>query len=155
MPLALKAREGAPPYAWFVDGAPVGAASFGGAMSWQPSGPGFVHLMVIDANGLHDVGLQVSGQASGVLLERVTVRNARKQAVNLSNVAAEPSSPLTLTNCRFVLPAGAEAGVNLAGSSAVDCRGVRILDNRFEGLGAGSGVRVEGAGPRSWWAGAG
>ena len=56
MPLALKAREGAPPYTWFVDGAPVGMASFGGAMSWQPSGPGFVHLMVIDANGASATG---------------------------------------------------------------------------------------------------
>jgi len=51
MPLILKARDGAPPYTWFVDGAPVGTTSFGGAFSWEPAEPGFVDLMVIDASG--------------------------------------------------------------------------------------------------------
>jgi penicillin-binding protein 1C len=51
MPLVLKARDGAPPYTWFVDGAPIGEASFGGAFSWEPAEPGFVELMVIDARG--------------------------------------------------------------------------------------------------------
>ena len=51
MPLALKARDGAPPYTWFADGAPIGTAAFGGALSFEPKGPGFVRLMVIDANG--------------------------------------------------------------------------------------------------------
>ena len=31
-------------------------ASFGGAMSWQPTGPGFVDLMVIDAHGASATG---------------------------------------------------------------------------------------------------
>ena len=56
MPLVLKAREGAPPYTWFVDGAPIGTASFGGAFSWEPAGPGFVDLMVIDAQGVSATG---------------------------------------------------------------------------------------------------
>jgi penicillin-binding protein 1C len=51
MPLVLKVRSGAPPYTWFVNGLPVGSAEFGGALSWQPDGPGFVDLMVIDARG--------------------------------------------------------------------------------------------------------
>ena len=51
MPLALKVRNGAPPYTWFVDGAPIGTAEFGGAISWEPRGPGFVDLMVIDGHG--------------------------------------------------------------------------------------------------------
>ncbi len=51
MPLVLKARDGSPPYTWFADGAPIGTASFGGAFSWEPKGPGFVRLMVIDAKG--------------------------------------------------------------------------------------------------------
>jgi penicillin-binding protein 1C len=51
MPLVLKVRDGAPPYTWFIDGAPVGTASFGGAFSWEPAEPGFVDLMVIDARG--------------------------------------------------------------------------------------------------------
>jgi penicillin-binding protein 1C len=51
MPLVLKAREGSPPYTWFVDGAPIGTTSFGGALTWEPIGPGFLSLMVIDAQG--------------------------------------------------------------------------------------------------------
>jgi penicillin-binding protein 1C len=50
-PLVLKVRSGTPPYTWFVDGAPVGTADFGSALSWEPAGPGFVDLMVIDARG--------------------------------------------------------------------------------------------------------
>jgi penicillin-binding protein 1C len=56
MPLVLKARDGAPPYTWFVDGAPIGTASFGGTMSWKPKGPGFIDLMVIDAHGASATG---------------------------------------------------------------------------------------------------
>ena len=51
MPLVLKVRDGVPPYTWFVNGAPVGIASFGGALSFEPDGPGFADLLVIDANG--------------------------------------------------------------------------------------------------------
>jgi len=56
MPLVLKAREGAPPYTWFADGAPIGTASYGGALSWEPKGPGYVRLLVIDANGASAAG---------------------------------------------------------------------------------------------------
>jgi penicillin-binding protein 1C len=51
MPLILKVRDGAPPYTWFVDGAPIGSTAFGNALSWEAPGPGFVDLLVIDANG--------------------------------------------------------------------------------------------------------
>jgi penicillin-binding protein 1C len=51
MPLALKVRSGTAPYTWFIDGAPVGTTDFGGDFSWLPTGPGFVDLMVIDADG--------------------------------------------------------------------------------------------------------
>jgi penicillin-binding protein 1C len=51
MPLVLKARRGAPPFTWFADGAPIGTAAFGAALSWEPKGPGFVDLMVIDSRG--------------------------------------------------------------------------------------------------------
>ncbi len=61
MPLVLKARDGRPPYTWFVNGAPIGTASFGGAVSFQPDGPGFADLLVIDADG--------ASAMSGVYLE--------------------------------------------------------------------------------------
>jgi penicillin-binding protein 1C len=56
MPLVLKVRRGASPYTWFVDGAPIGAADFGGALFFEPQGPGFVDLMVIDATGASATG---------------------------------------------------------------------------------------------------
>ncbi|HWT30598.1 MAG TPA: penicillin-binding protein 1C, partial [Propylenella sp.] len=51
MPLVLKVRNGTSPFTWFVDGAPVGTAEFGSPVTWQPSGPGFIDLMVIVASG--------------------------------------------------------------------------------------------------------
>jgi hypothetical protein len=30
---------------------PVGTAEFGGAFTWQPDGPGFVNLLVVDGRG--------------------------------------------------------------------------------------------------------
>jgi penicillin-binding protein 1C len=51
MPLVLKVRDGAPPFTWFVNGAPIGTAQFGGALSFEPAGPGFTDLLVIDGNG--------------------------------------------------------------------------------------------------------
>ena len=51
MPLVLKVRNGTPPFTWFVDGAPVGTTEFGNPLTFEPRGPGFVHLMVIDSTG--------------------------------------------------------------------------------------------------------
>lgn len=100
--------------------------------------------LVIDVTGQHDIGVQVSGKSSGVLLDKLTVRNARKHAIQLLNVTAEPSAPLTVSGCRLIV-GGGQSGVNLAGSAEIDCRVVRVTDNRFEGTGGGAGVRVEGA----------
>jgi penicillin-binding protein 1C len=61
MPLALKVRSGSPPYTWFVDGAPIGTTEFGNPLSWEPAGPGFVNLTVIDSKG--------ASSASSVYLE--------------------------------------------------------------------------------------
>ncbi len=51
MPLALKVRNGSPPFTWFADGTPIGTTDFGNPLSWAPRGPGFVDLMVIDSRG--------------------------------------------------------------------------------------------------------
>jgi penicillin-binding protein 1C len=51
MPLALKVRNGSPPFTWFADGTPIGTTDFGNPLSWVPRGPGFVDLMVIDSRG--------------------------------------------------------------------------------------------------------
>ena len=56
MPLVLKVRSGAAPHTWFVNGAPVGTTAFGRPLAWEPRGPGFVDLMVIDARGAAATG---------------------------------------------------------------------------------------------------
>ncbi len=49
-PLALQAAGGAPPYRWIIDGTPLPLPAIGMSMSWQPGGPGFAHIAVLDAN---------------------------------------------------------------------------------------------------------
>ncbi len=50
-PLILEAAGGAPPYAWSVNGVPVAAAAPARTASWQPDGPGFVHVTLTDRRG--------------------------------------------------------------------------------------------------------
>ncbi len=49
--LALKAEGGAPPFTWFVNGQPAGAASPRREARWRPDGIGFARVSVIDAAG--------------------------------------------------------------------------------------------------------
>jgi penicillin-binding protein 1C len=49
-PLQLEADSGRPPYRWSVNGMPV-AAAVAAAPRWQPDGPGFARVTVIDAAG--------------------------------------------------------------------------------------------------------
>ena len=53
-PLALKALGGAPPFTWFVNGAPVGEAEIRRQSAWNPDGAGFAHVSVTDAKGASD-----------------------------------------------------------------------------------------------------
>jgi len=52
--LALKALGGAPPFAWFVNGVPVGSAEARRQSAWAPDGAGFARVTVVDANGASD-----------------------------------------------------------------------------------------------------
>ena len=52
--LALKALGGAPPFTWFVNGAPVGEAEIRRQSAWRPDGAGFARVSVIDAKGASD-----------------------------------------------------------------------------------------------------
>ncbi len=101
--------------------------------------------LVIDVGGHHDIGVQVSGKATGVTLDGLTVRNAKQHGINLLNVTADAGQPLTVSGCRLLVKAGAQSGVHVSGASDIDCRGVRVTGCRFEGSGGGNGVRVEGA----------
>jgi len=49
--LTLKVRNGAPPFTWFADGAPIGREPFARAATWTPSGPGFATISVVDGRG--------------------------------------------------------------------------------------------------------
>lgn len=53
-PIAIKFNGGNGPYRFLVDGRPLGDADFRNATFWQPEGPGFVRLTVIDASGATD-----------------------------------------------------------------------------------------------------
>ena len=52
--LALKALGGAPPYTWFVNGAPVGQADLRRQSAWRPDGAGFARVSVVDGKGESD-----------------------------------------------------------------------------------------------------
>ena len=52
--LALKALGGAPPFAWFVNGEPVGEADLRRQSAWKPDGAGFARVSVVDAKGESD-----------------------------------------------------------------------------------------------------
>ncbi|WP_127751941.1 penicillin-binding protein 1C [Devosia sp. 1566] len=53
-PLTVKIRNGAPPFTFFANGAPIGSSAFARQNSWHPDGPGFVELAVVDAQGRAD-----------------------------------------------------------------------------------------------------
>ncbi len=52
--LALKALGGAPPFAWFVNGQPIGDAELRRQSAWRPDGAGFARVSVVDAKGESD-----------------------------------------------------------------------------------------------------
>ncbi|MEO5808439.1 penicillin-binding protein 1C [Devosia sp.] len=54
LPLIIKIRNGAPPFTFFANGAPVGRSAFSRQNSWKPDGPGYVTLSVVDSEGRSD-----------------------------------------------------------------------------------------------------
>ncbi len=53
-PLFIKIRNGVPPFTFLANGAPFGRTAFARQNAWQPDGPGYVTLSVIDAEGRSD-----------------------------------------------------------------------------------------------------
>ncbi|WP_295443421.1 penicillin-binding protein 1C [uncultured Thiodictyon sp.] len=49
--LALKVRNGHPPFTWFADGRPIGQEPFARTIEWQPAGPGYAAISVVDGRG--------------------------------------------------------------------------------------------------------
>ena len=52
--VSLKVRGGSPPYRWLANGKPITRRSIRKEASFEPDGPGFTTLTVIDAKGLTD-----------------------------------------------------------------------------------------------------
>jgi penicillin-binding protein 1C len=66
--VALKVRNGTPPFTWFANGAPIGQEPFARNARWLPDGPGFVNLSVVDGRGgaaRASVLFDAPGDASG------------------------------------------------------------------------------------------
>ncbi|WP_421726616.1 penicillin-binding protein 1C [Bauldia sp.] len=53
-PLAIKVRNGAPPFTFFANGVPLARKPFDRTELWQPDGAGYVTLSVVDASGRSD-----------------------------------------------------------------------------------------------------
>ena len=53
-PLVIKVRNGAPPFTFFANDVPIARRPFTRSETWQPDGPGFVTLSVVDARGRSD-----------------------------------------------------------------------------------------------------
>jgi penicillin-binding protein 1C len=51
-PLALKIRDGRPPFTWIVNGTPVATRSLERETLWHPTGPGYLSISVVDRLGL-------------------------------------------------------------------------------------------------------
>ncbi|WP_152047491.1 penicillin-binding protein 1C [Aureimonas psammosilenae] len=49
--LALKLRNGTPPFTWYVDGAPVERGLYARQAAFRPAEPGFLDISVVDAKG--------------------------------------------------------------------------------------------------------
>jgi tRNA A-37 threonylcarbamoyl transferase component Bud32 len=97
-----------------------------------------------DGRGTADVGIQLSGPAPGTVIEGVTVRNVKTVAVKMLNAAGEPGRPILLDRCRVVIAGPTQTGVLLFASNA-DTRRPTIRNSRIEGVGTGTGIKIDGA----------
>lgn len=50
-PLPLKVEGGKRPYTWLVNGRPIATKAWRGPVFWQPDGPGFARVQVVDSEG--------------------------------------------------------------------------------------------------------
>jgi hypothetical protein len=97
-------------------------------------------------HGTVDVGIQISGNAPGTTIEGVTVRGAKTAGFKLSNAAGEADRPILLDRCRVELTAQPPTQVGvLLWAANTDTRRVMIRNSRFQGMGTGTGLRIEGS----------
>ena len=97
----------------------------------------------LDGRGMAEVGVQVSGTVPGTTLEGVTVRGVKNAGFKLSTAAGEVGRPILLDRCRVLLAGPSQVGFLLFAVKA-DTRRATIRNSRIEGVGNGTGIRIEG-----------
>lgn len=121
------------------------AGAKGGVMLEVMSVEGLrVRNVVFDGKGLAEIGVQVNGVVPGTTFEGVGVSGVQKCGLHLWNVAGSAERPLALDRVRVVAAPPAEACVISLATGALQNKFIAIRNGRFEGVGAGSGVRVDG-----------
>ncbi len=106
-------------------------------------GGGTVRGLMIDAGGQCDYGVLVSGAATGVTLENVTVRNARKVGIRVHNATAD-GTPIRIANCRVTAGDAADGAVAVTGTTRGGTVGVEVSGCRLEGANKGAAILIEG-----------
>jgi serine/threonine protein kinase len=104
-----------------------------------------VHLKNVefDCKGQVDVGVMVGGSCPGLTIENVTIRGSKVAGIRTSNAAGAEGRPVVLDHIR-VLVSPNQTGI-LMFSIGVDTRRLAIKNSRFEGVGNGTGIRIDGA----------
>jgi serine/threonine protein kinase len=99
-----------------------------------------------DGKGVADFGFLVSGTATGLLLENVTVQNVKSVPFKLSSAAGMPGRPIVLDRVRAVLAPSNEAGVliSVPVNSTLELKHIAIRSSRFEGPGR-AGIKADGS----------
>ncbi len=98
----------------------------------------------LDGRGMAEVGVQVSGTDPATTLEGVTVRGFKNAGFKLSTAAGEVGRPILFDHCRVLLNGPTQVGFLLFAANA-DTRRATIRNSRVEGIGNGTGIRIEGA----------
>jgi eukaryotic-like serine/threonine-protein kinase len=98
----------------------------------------------IDGRGVAEFGIVVSGNAPGVTLENVTVRNVKSTPFRLANVAGLPGRSTTLDRVRALVSQSNDAAVRVEATGTLVTKFVAIRNSRFEGPGK-IGLKFDGA----------
>ena len=102
-----------------------------------------VRGLTIDAGGQCDYGVLVRDTASGMTIENVTVKNARKLGIRIHNANAD-GQPVRIANCRVTAGDTADGAVAVTGTTRTGTVGVELNGCRLEGANKGAAILIEG-----------
>ncbi|MBN9521164.1 protein kinase [bacterium] len=98
---------------------------------------------VINAQGVAEHAVKLSGNLPGAALENVTVLGGKKGGVRLLNATGQSGRPMTFDRVRFVGVKDQEAGFKVETGGNLTARALLVRNCRFEGPGS-AGVRFDG-----------